>query len=292
MKRKTILLTIISILVLISATTAILGFERNTLIIKSKIIGSSVEEIKGQAPEGTYPLILLHGFDLTHTKTLGEKHMKNLQEQLIEEMNYTDKKILTTETTCAELQYSKNPIVIRVTYFDAFEIEGIEDYSSNLEKQINKITECSGAEKVDIIAHSLGGVVSRYYIKNSENTKVRKLIMLGTPNNGGLYGLADLTELLINNNSSIIELDFIQLSENHKFIQSLNKNNWEKDTAVEYYTIAGEIDEKGDGVVLSESVKIPQSIHSIVSCGHMEINNPSNCAEAFEIIKKALNSEI
>ena len=292
MKRKTILFTIISIFILISASAAILGFERSTLIIKSQIIASSVEEVRGQAPEGTYPLILLHGFDPTHTKTLGEKHMKNLQEQLVEEMNYTDKKILTTETICAELQYSKNPIAIRVTYFDAFEIEGIEDYSNNLEKQIKKITECTGAEKVDIVAHSMGGVVSRHYIKNTQDPKIRKLIMLGTPNNGGLYGLADLTELFVSNGSSIIDLDFIQLSENHEFIQSLNENNWEKDTSVEYYTIAGKIDEKGDGVVLSESVKMQQSIHSTVSCRHLEINNPSNCPEAFKIIKSALNSEI
>ena len=218
--------------------------------------------------------------------------MKSLQEQLAKKMEYTNKKILTVETTCAELQYSNTPIVIRVTYFDSFEVESIEDYSDNLDRQINQILDCTGAEKVDIIAHSMGGVVSRYYIKNSENAKVRKLIMLGTPNNGGLYGFAGLTELFINNNSSVVDLDFIQLSENNEFIQSLNKNNWEKDTNVEYYTIAGEIDEKGDGVVLSESVKIPQSTHSTVSCGHMEINNPSSCPEAFEIIKNTLNSEI
>ena len=218
--------------------------------------------------------------------------MKSLQEQLAKKMEYTNKKILTVETTCAELQYSNTPIVIRVTYFDSFEVESIEDYSDNLDRQINQILDCTGAEKVDIIAHSMGGVVSRYYIKNSENAKVRKLIMLGTPNNGGLYGLADLTELFVSNGSSIIDLDFIQLSENHKFIQSLNENNWEKDTSVEYYTIAGKIDERGDGVVLSESVKMQQSIHSTVSCRHLEINNPSNCPEAFKIIKSALNSEI
>ena len=116
--------------------------------------------------------------------------------------------------------------------------------------------------------------------------------MLGTKNKGGLYGLADLTELLIYNNSSIIDLDFIQLSENHEFIQALNENNWEKDTSIEYYTIAGEIDEKGDGVVLSESVKIQQSVHSTVSCRHLEINNPSNFPHAFHIIKNTKFTEV
>lgn len=290
MKLKAIIIVIISLLIISSITASILGFERNILIIKSKIIESSISELNGQAPKGTYPLILLNGFDPTHTKTLSEKHMKSLQKQLVEEMEYSDKKILTKETTCAELQYSNKPIVIRVTYFNAFEVEDIKDYADNLDKQVNKILECTGAEKVDIIAHSMGGVVSRYYIKNSNENKVRKLIMLGTPNNGGLYGLASLTDLLIKDNSSIINLDFTQLSENNEFIQLLNKENWEKDTEVEYYTIAGNKDEKGDGVVLLESVKIPESTHSVVPCGHLQINNPSSCPESFEIIKEYLIS--
>jgi uncharacterized alpha/beta hydrolase family protein len=294
MKAITILAIIMaSLILIILALATVVSFEHTTSLIKSKIIKSTVEEMPGQAPENTYPLILLHGFDPTYSKSVAGYHMKDLQEGLVEELKYVDKGILTSETTCTELQYSQNPIVIRTTYFETFQIGKIQDHSKNLGQIINKITTCTGAEKIDIIAHSMGGIASRHYIKNNENPKIRKLIMIATPNHGGLYGAADLTEILVTNGKSVIDLDFIELSENHDFMQYLNQDNWETNTQVEYYTIAGNKDGKGDGVILEKSVELPEiSMHNTVPCGHMKIKDPSNCPESFELIKQALNSEI
>ena len=66
--------------------------------------------------------------------------------------------------------------------------------SAVLAKRINEILAKTGAEQVDIVAHSMGGLVARYYINSSSAAtpsvfyqsaaNVRKLILLATPSHG------------------------------------------------------------------------------------------------------------
>lgn len=54
-----------------------------------------------------------------------------------------------------------------------------------LGEYIANIKAKTGAEQVDLIAHSMGGLISRYYIDRlMEQRDVAQLIMLGTPNGG------------------------------------------------------------------------------------------------------------
>jgi len=56
-------------------------------------------------------------------------------------------------------------------------------FAERLAEFIDKVLSATGASKVDIVAHSMGGLVSRAAIKNYGcSSKVRKLIMVGTPN--------------------------------------------------------------------------------------------------------------
>ena len=56
-------------------------------------------------------------------------------------------------------------------------------FAKRLAEFIDKVLAATGASKVDIVAHSMGGLVSRVAIKNYGcASKVRKLIMIGTPN--------------------------------------------------------------------------------------------------------------
>ena len=58
----------------------------------------------------------------------------------------------------------------------------IEDSAQRLKDAIDAL----GAPKVNIVAHSMGGVVSRWYIEHMSGgaARVNKLMMMGTPNHG------------------------------------------------------------------------------------------------------------
>lgn len=61
----------------------------------------------------------------------------------------------------------------------------IEVFTKRLAKRVEQICQQTGAEKVVIVAHSMGGLVSRNYIQNmAGDQRVEKLITLGTPHHG------------------------------------------------------------------------------------------------------------
>ena len=70
------------------------------------------------------------------------------------------------------------------------------------------VTGTTYAARVDLVAHSMGGLLSRYYIESTpglnHGDKVRKLVMVGTPNEGaagshaGLEGFGLLTPDALN----------------------------------------------------------------------------------------------
>jgi pimeloyl-ACP methyl ester carboxylesterase len=65
----------------------------------------------------------------------------------------------------------------------------IAQNAAQLDSYIDGVKRSSGAEQVDLIAHSMGGLVSRYYIHElMTDDDVAQLIMLGTPNGGSTCG--------------------------------------------------------------------------------------------------------
>jgi pimeloyl-ACP methyl ester carboxylesterase len=62
--------------------------------------------------------------------------------------------------------------------------------SVNLDQRINDIKTQTGSPKVDIVAHSMGGLISRSYISDPTKAQnLRKLVTLGTPYLGSLNAL-------------------------------------------------------------------------------------------------------
>ncbi len=60
-------------------------------------------------------------------------------------------------------------------------VGSIEEYAEELKEYVEDIE----TDKVDIIAHSMGGLVSRWYIEELEGEKnVENLVTLGTPHQG------------------------------------------------------------------------------------------------------------
>ena len=61
---------------------------------------------------------------------------------------------------------------------------GIDSYADGLARHIEKILTDTGAEKLVILAHSMGGLVARAYLRKHGSRHVAKLITLGTPHQG------------------------------------------------------------------------------------------------------------
>jgi Lecithin:cholesterol acyltransferase len=54
----------------------------------------------------------------------------------------------------------------------------------SLKDKIDKVLRESKSDKVDIVAHSMGGLLAKYYIKNVDATKVNRFVDIGTPHLG------------------------------------------------------------------------------------------------------------
>jgi len=120
----------------------------------------------------------------------------------------------------------------------------ITTYAGKLENKIKAIKGDTGAKKVDIVAHSMGGLVARWYIQKLNGKDVGKLIMIGTPNHGA--DIANLPKSILKSLISIsglysgpqvaFSLDLIvdqitkdfsinQMIPHHEFIINLNNND-------------------------------------------------------------------
>ena len=69
----------------------------------------------------------------------------------------------------------------------------VEDHATELSNIVNKILHDTGSQKVNIVAHSKGGLDARWYIANGGADKVANLIMIGTPNSGSTAAWVDIT---------------------------------------------------------------------------------------------------
>ncbi|MCX5560139.1 alpha/beta fold hydrolase [Streptomyces sp. NBC_00038] len=106
--------------------------------------------------EAKPPVVLLHGFiDNRSVFVLLRRNLAQHGRQHIESLNYSP---LTCDIrTAAEL----------------------------LGRHIEEICERTGQDRVDIVGHSLGGLIARYYVQRlGGDVHVRTLVTLGTPHSG------------------------------------------------------------------------------------------------------------
>jgi pimeloyl-ACP methyl ester carboxylesterase len=106
--------------------------------------------------EAKPPVVLLHGFiDNRSVFVLLRRNLAQHGRQQVESLNYSP---LTCDIrTAAEL----------------------------LGRHIEEICERTGSKHVDIVGHSLGGLIARYYVQRlGGDLRVRTLVTLGTPHSG------------------------------------------------------------------------------------------------------------
>jgi pimeloyl-ACP methyl ester carboxylesterase len=216
--------------------------------------------------------------------------------------------------------------------YDVYEIDlepwiipangNIVSYAEKLSNKTSYIIDKTKSAKVDIISHSMGGLVSRWYSRFGYQNNVRKLIMLGTPNHGSelfyaKYALSLLSKVLVK--LKIIDkiADFVlgeagkQMTPYSLFLNMLNHNNplifWGADILnpdIEHYTKAGTNDfwlsswilfGDDDGLVRVKSVKLnnTNNNHEEYYLTHSELTrNTTLYSDVKDILESLIPLEI
>jgi len=65
-------------------------------------------------------------------------------------------------------------------------LAGIEHFAGQLASRIDAVCAATGAQRVALIAHSMGGLVSRAYLRRFGAARIEQLITIGTPHHGSM----------------------------------------------------------------------------------------------------------
>ncbi len=68
----------------------------------------------------------------------------------------------------------------------AFEnpVGGNREHADEIESAIARIRGITGSEEVDIVAHSMGGLATRWYLLTREGASVRRVVFIASPHHG------------------------------------------------------------------------------------------------------------
>jgi triacylglycerol esterase/lipase EstA (alpha/beta hydrolase family) len=104
-----------------------------------------------------------------------------------------------------------------------------------IHRKVEAILKQSGLSRIDIVGHSMGGLIGLYYIKRlGGHETVRRMVMLGTPARGTWAALAGVATLGLWSSSSW------QLLPGSEFLSDLHQGPLPNQ--VEFFTIAAERD--------------------------------------------------
>ncbi|NMM37829.1 MAG: alpha/beta fold hydrolase [Glaciimonas sp.] len=61
---------------------------------------------------------------------------------------------------------------------------GIDDYLAGVDQAVETLCKATGQEQIIILAHSMGGLVARAYLRKCSGRRIAKIITVGTPHHG------------------------------------------------------------------------------------------------------------
>src|SRR3989338_5321372 len=233
---------------------------------------------------GEYPILFIHGhaFNADLSAEYSLNAFNELQMKL-EEVGYVNAGgvSLYTPTEKGEGTWGlfQTPVSVKGSYYyDTYFTSGgytfvqqkserIETYALRLKELIETVQYKTGREKVIIVAHSMGGLVTRRYMQLFGEEDVAKLIMIGTPNKGVVGNVAQYCDIIGE------QRECEDMNEKSLFMGKLNAG---KKPAIPTFVIVGigcEMDGKeGDGVVLKENGQLEGAKTTFVkgSCDGLE----------------------
>ena len=129
-----------------------------------------------------------------------------------------------------------------------------------IHRKIERVLAQAPAQKIDILGHSMGGLIGLYYVKKlGGHSRVRKLIMMGTPVRGTWIALAGVATLGLWSTSSW------QLLPRSRFLDELAQGPLPPGTEV--HTIAA----ARDWVVPLSTTRVPGASATTVPLGHSSL---------------------
>ena len=261
------------------------------------------------------PVLLIHGHSANEQDTIDYSNINtffNFQNKL-EVDGYVNKGILLASAKESAVEFGAwgklgKTVVVRTTYYlgvydDRGTVIGTEDekaitvYADRIKQVIERLQQYTGKNKVIIIAHSMGGLVAREYIRKYGGDNVAMLITIGTPNHG-IYGT-------LSNLCSIGHEgpECTDMAAGSPFLTQLNKDETPGNT--QYITLEGNCCADGsyftDEVVRVNSVSL-NGANNLVIPGkevpgpyltfHSDLTNPSKVPEVYSAILKELQNSV
>lgn len=297
---------------------------------KKCCVGGTCEE-----DPSTFPIIFVHGHSPRESDSPNMINaFSTLQAQLSNAGLYTDMGYILPGSNINEVQVgewgnSDKPISVRTTYYRSesdnsliSEIGNndnldIDQYAQKLSKVVDIVRHHTGSSKVKIVAHSMGGLVTRQYLKFHDGWKyVDRVLTIGTPN----HGIRGNIEGFCGAEHSGLEC--IEMTAGSGFLINLNSGDetymggmTKSDGPVTYATITGRInsDDKpeianpcGDGtpnhdeVVCANSVPLNGAYNynmwgnriSGFDTLHSDLVNPNVVSEVYTLTKDFLIKKI
>lgn len=211
---------------------------------------------------------------------------------------------LSTSTNYGMLGLNEMPVVFKSTYYyithfdeigyiaSVSKSENLDTYTIRLREIIEYVKFVTGSDEVDIVAHSMGGLIVRRYEQVFGSNDLGKVILVGTPNNGIPDRIFNLCTFFGANR------ECEDMRENSIFMRRLNDPRFESNLNITNIIGRGCMmpEGDGDGVVLANSVFLEQA-NNVFFDGecvdgrflHSALLSPTKNKEVYNLIKNKLN---
>ncbi|OVE75098.1 hypothetical protein BVX95_00200 [archaeon D22] len=270
-------------------------------------------ECKPCNTEKNTPIIFLHGHVFNEEDSieysLGSFDM--IQKELKDSGYVSAGEIdLSSNFKSSALDEINNPLTFKASYYyiqfyelgdyriTAQKTERIENYALRLNEIIQEVLSLTNSDNVTIIAHSMGGLVTREYIALFGKQRVDKIILINTPNHGITTSIARACKVLGN------KRECEDMQESSVFLSRLNSRIETKEDLHVIRSVGCDMEldngtiVTGDGIVTNSSAYLEGANNYLIEgfCTdnlqtdlHNNALNPSLYPETLEIIEEILN---
>ncbi|MEM3127218.1 MAG: alpha/beta fold hydrolase [Candidatus Woesearchaeota archaeon] len=261
--------------------------------------------------EEMFPVLFIHGhaFNEANTPEFSMNAFTKIQRKMQDDgfinAGELDVTLDPEEVPYGEWGRSGRPVTGRASYYYirsydlgvytlvAQKSERIENYALRLKEIIDLLKHRTGTNKVNIVAHSMGGLVAREYLSLFGGNDVNKIILINTPNHGISENAAKKCKLF----GSIKECE--DMTQGSVFLKRLNAK---KLPDVKLYVIRSigckmEGNKEGDGVVIGENAYLEEANNHVIegkctdafnSNLHTNVLDIDLYPKTYEIIKEIL----